>query len=71
MAEYFTYYWGEQCCDLFLIFVVGRMYERRGADTPLFLLACFAGAILPSAQEQISFLRVSFSQYAVMCQWQV
>ena len=70
-AEYFEYYWSAQCCDLLVLFFVGRVYERRGADTPLFLVMCLLGALFPSAQETIPFMRVSLSLYAIHCQWQM
>jgi len=68
-ADYFKYYWAEQCCDLLVVFFVGRMCGRRGSDTPLFLAMSLLGSLMPSAQETIPFLRVSFSTYAIMCQW--
>jgi hypothetical protein len=70
-SQYFQFFWAPQCGDLFILFFLGRMYQRPGADTLLFLIACLLGAFLPSAQENISFLRVSLSLYAMMCQWQV
>jgi hypothetical protein len=70
-AEYFLYYWNEQCCDLLILFLLGRMFQRRGADTPLFLLMCLLGSLFPSAQDTVPFMRVSLSLYAINCQWQV
>ena len=70
-ADFFKYYWAAQCCDLLVIFFVGRMCGRRGADTPLFLATSLLGSLFSSAQETIPFMRVSFSLYAIMCQWQV
>eukprot|EP00802_Teleaulax_amphioxeia_P015154 Tamp_15239.p1 GENE.Tamp_15239~~Tamp_15239.p1 ORF type:complete len:352 (-),score=46.07 Tamp_15239:382-1437(-) len=69
-ADFFKYYWAAQCCDLLVIFFVGRMCGRRGADTPLFLATSLLGSLFPSAQETIPFMRVSFSLYAIMCLWQ-
>lgn len=69
-TDFFKYYWAAQCCDLLVIFFVGRMCRRRGADTPLFFVMSLLGSLAPSAQDAIPFMRVSLSLYAIMCQWQ-
>ena len=68
-SQFFTHYFTAQSSDLLVLFFVGRVFQRSGVDSPLFIGMCLLGALWPSAQEQIPFLRVSLSLYAMMCHW--